>query len=308
MRTLPHPCLTAGVNVGGDAGKTTILDALGLILSLTNAGNLSDTDHYLGRIDSEFANRGGHPGPVTVALFERELVIEPFGMKNSTFLDFGHNQTSMIGTNLRGRVRNVSLPSNGLMPLFEAVSNSIHAIEEAGRAPDEGRIKIEIRRSAPRLLLDPDHREIPGDIEGFTVTDNGIGFNEANFKSFRTLDSEHKVAKGGRGVGRLLWLKAFESVSVESVFKDEDGKVQAPDIHFRRNIRRERRDSRGNRRPRAAPTTIGLSGFRDRYRQRLQDGGVDRRRHCRALPLVLRCAPAEREDRHRGRRRGAAAR
>ena len=50
----------------------------------------------------------------------------------------------MIGTNLPGRVRNVSLaPSNGLMPLFEAVSNSIHAIEEAGRAPEDGRIKIE---------------------------------------------------------------------------------------------------------------------------------------------------------------------
>ena len=63
----------------------------------------------------------------------------------------------MIGTNLPGRVRNVSLaPSNGLMPLFEAVSNSIHAIEEAGRAPDEGRIRIEIKRSAPRLSLDPD--------------------------------------------------------------------------------------------------------------------------------------------------------
>jgi hypothetical protein len=37
-------------------------------------------------------------------------------------------------TNLPGWVRNVSLaPSNGLMPLFEALSNSIHAIEEAGR-------------------------------------------------------------------------------------------------------------------------------------------------------------------------------
>ena len=77
----------------------------------------------------------------------------------------------MIGTNLPGRVRNVSLAlSKGLMPLFEAVSNSIHAIEEAGRAPDEGRIRIEIKRSAPRLSLDPDAKLGQGDIDGFTVT------------------------------------------------------------------------------------------------------------------------------------------
>lgn len=174
----------------------------------------------------------------------------------------------MIGTHLPGRVRNVSLaPSNGLMPLFEAVSNSIHAIEDAGRAPDEGRIRIEIRRGAPRLSLDPDAPHVQGEIDGFTITDNGIGFNEANFKSFRTLDSEHKVAKGGRGVGRLLWLKAFETVSVESVFKDDDGKHKCRKFSFSAAEgvtagTPETLDGRPQRR-----TTIALSGFRDRYRQ-----------------------------------------
>lgn len=174
----------------------------------------------------------------------------------------------MIGTNLPGRVRNVSLaPSNGLMPLFEAVSNSIHAIEEAGRAPDEGRIRIEIKRSAPRLSLDQDAKPGQGDIDGFTVTDNGIGFNEVNFKSFRTLDSEHKVDRGGRGVGRLLWLKAFETVSVESVFKDEDGKYKRRTFTFGATAgvtggTPDTLDGRAQRR-----TTINLNGFRDRYRQ-----------------------------------------
>lgn len=174
----------------------------------------------------------------------------------------------MIGTNLPGRVRNVSLaPSNGLMPLFEAVINSIHAIEEAGRAPDEGRIRIQIKRSAPRLALSPDDGNIQGEIDGFSITDNGIGFNEDNFKSFRTLDSEHKVAKGGRGVGRLLWLKAFEGVSVESVFKDADAKYQRRTFTFSAASgvsggTPDAIDGRAQRR-----TTITLSGFRDRYRQ-----------------------------------------
>ena len=58
----------------------------------------------------------------------------------------------MIGTHLPGWVRNVSLAaSNALTTLFEAVSNSIHAIEETGRAPDEGRIRIEV----PKPDVDP---------------------------------------------------------------------------------------------------------------------------------------------------------
>lgn len=47
----------AGVNLvlgGGDVGKTTILDALGLLLSPTNSSNLADTDYYLRRIEDEF--------------------------------------------------------------------------------------------------------------------------------------------------------------------------------------------------------------------------------------------------------------
>ena len=35
-------------------------------------------------------------------------------------------------TNLRGRLKNTALPvTNGLLPVFESVSNAIHAIEDA---------------------------------------------------------------------------------------------------------------------------------------------------------------------------------
>ena len=46
-----------GVNVilgGGDVGKTTILDAIGLLLSPVNLTNLSDTDYYARNIESGF--------------------------------------------------------------------------------------------------------------------------------------------------------------------------------------------------------------------------------------------------------------
>lgn len=51
-----HPC--GGVNLilgGGDVGKTTLLDAIALLLSPTNAGNLSDTDFYARNIEAGLA-------------------------------------------------------------------------------------------------------------------------------------------------------------------------------------------------------------------------------------------------------------
>lgn len=46
-------------------------------------------------------------------------------------------------------------------------------------------------------------------VTGFVITDNGVCFNEVNFRSFITFDTEHKEHKGCKGIGRLLWLKLF---------------------------------------------------------------------------------------------------
>ena len=129
-----------------------------------------------------------------------------------------------IDTNLQGRLRNTSLPtSSGMLPLFEAVSNSIHAIEDAELSADKGRIAIQIIRDG-QIAIDFDANERrPGpeaksEIAGFKIIDNGIGFNDDNMTSFRILDSDYKADRGGRGVGRLLWLKAFDHAQIDSVF------------------------------------------------------------------------------------------
>lgn len=141
-----------------------------------------------------------------------------------------------IATNLHGRLRNTPLPlSHGLLPLFEAVINSIHGVEESGIPIEQGRIRIEIQRE---LTLFEDNRkpggQPAGEITAFRITDNGIGFNAENFEAFLTLDTEHKVAKGGRGIGRLLWLKAFVRVEVDSVF-EEDGALRRRLFEFSAN-------------------------------------------------------------------------
>ena len=138
-----------------------------------------------------------------------------------------------LNTSLKGRLRNTNLPlTNVLHPLFEAVVNSIHSIDsaiEAGKLSStlEGEVTIRILRSTQKSAFD----DIKSDITGFEIIDNGLGFNEANFKSFQTLDSEHKIELGCRGVGRLLWLKAFDKVSVKSSF-ESDGKIKTRSFDF----------------------------------------------------------------------------
>lgn len=134
-----------------------------------------------------------------------------------------------ITTNLQGRLRNTSLPySSGLLPVFETVANSIHAIEDAGLEASDGYIKIKIIRNTHvqfDLELDSIKRgpEPKGEIQGFMITDNGVGFDDDNMISFLTLDSEYKAKRGGRGVGRLLWLKAFRQAKISSTFTDCEG-------------------------------------------------------------------------------------
>ncbi len=51
-------------------------------------------------------------------------------------------------------------------------------------------------------------------------------------ESFETLDSDHKISKGCRGVGRLLWLKAFSRVEINSVFQELPDKFKNRNITF----------------------------------------------------------------------------
>lgn len=135
-----------------------------------------------------------------------------------------------LQTNLKGRLRNTSLPkSHGLMPVFEAVVNSIHSIEETNKTTD-GKIILRINRTTQVSLNFDAKSQSP--IIGFTIIDNGCGFDEANFKSFETLDSDHKIDKGCRGVGRLMWLKVFGLVEVESHFFDVDDELKKRIFRF----------------------------------------------------------------------------
>ncbi|MDP4118578.1 MAG: hypothetical protein Q8873_05245 [Bacillota bacterium] len=122
--------------------------------------------------------------------------------------------------NIKGQLNNMRLSeSKALWPLFEAVVNSIQAIEESENK-DNGKISIYAKREKS-VQQELTQKESLERFESFVITDNGVGMNDENYKSFNTAYSTLKLHKGCKGIGRFLWLKAFNSVKIESVFLKE---------------------------------------------------------------------------------------
>jgi hypothetical protein len=134
-----------------------------------------------------------------------------------------------MDVDIRGRVANVKLArSRCLQPLFEAIMNSLHAIEETGR--NDGRVEIRIERDKSQTtLVDVDPSTFP--IVGFSIVDNGIGFNDHHFRTFCKSDTTEKYKRGGKGVGRFLWLKAFQRAEIQSVYRD-NGNTRKREFSF----------------------------------------------------------------------------
>lgn len=138
----------------------------------------------------------------------------------------------MFSTNIKGKVRNFSLPKDKpLIPLYEAIVNSINAIDEKrmDESNYDGIIKIEVLREKT-LFSDDDENTI----SGFKIIDNGIGFTDNNMNSFMEADSDYKFKIGGKGVGRFSWLKAFSSVEVKSTYM-ENGLFKTRSFEFSLN-------------------------------------------------------------------------
>ena len=157
--------------------------------------------------------------------------------------------------------------SKPLVPLFEALVNSIQAIEDRfqGRYND-GEIKVVIKRAAQRELDFKDGTRREPMILGFQVIDNGIGFTDENLASFKLMASKQKAARGGKGIGRFTWLKAFEEVVVSSVYIDSNGKKKRRKIEF--TLQRGIKDSVPIDEDENTPiqTVVSLNKFKPAYR------------------------------------------
>ena len=127
----------------------------------------------------------------------------------------------MSKINIDRIVNDLRTKTTYITPLVEAVCNSIDAIGSKA----DGQVDIVIKRA--EILPEMGGRAL-ADIIGIDVIDNGIGFTEENRESFDTYRSDMKVKQGGKGFGRFMYLKYFNDVRIESIYRSND------DLRFRK--------------------------------------------------------------------------
>ena len=101
------------------------------------------------------------------------------------------HDAAIVLFDLEGRLRKTSVPtSRPLLPVFEAVANLVHEIQEADRR--DGLTIVELRRGP---TLDEQGK---GPIDSVVIRDNGVGFTQPNYTAFETADTTYELASAGR--------------------------------------------------------------------------------------------------------------
>lgn len=133
----------------------------------------------------------------------------------------------MSRINIQGTIDNIRSKSNIYTPIIEAIVNSIQSI--VLKQIDNGKIEIVLHREK---ILDIENA-IPS-VKSIEIRDNGIGFTQENRDSFDTFYSEYKRSIGGKGFGRFMYVKYFNNVFVNSVFRDNDQSLKSRYFRFGR--------------------------------------------------------------------------
>lgn len=117
---------------------------------------------------------------------------------------------------LASEVKRATLPDGlqgFLFPLFEAVSNALHSIEERWQdeAEEKGQIEVEVSFAD----------------QSITIADNGTGFDQKNLEAFLTPLTGNKFERDGKGFGRFIAFKLFDKVFYSSCQTDPSGAATA---------------------------------------------------------------------------------
>jgi hypothetical protein len=160
--------------------------------------------------------------------------------------------------NITDKMRNYQLKDDEgfLFCLFEAISNSLWSCMNNKKID----IEITIKREYEINSINTKHKD--NFIKNLTITDNGIGFTNENFNNFaRKIEaSDH----GGKGLGRLSYLKVFNLINVESFFR-ENNKIYKRVFEFNKdNLPIEvTQESKGEQK-----TTLFFDRVNENYKQK----------------------------------------
>lgn len=115
----------------------------------------------------------------------------------------------------KGVLHNFSKSRTALQPIFEAFTNAMEAIKIKQQTDPlyKGEITISITSTETTV---PDSYNFAG----LSITDNGIGFNDEQFKRFNTF---RDITKGFKnlGSGRIQYVHYFENTIVKTTFSQE---------------------------------------------------------------------------------------
>lgn len=118
-----------------------------------------------------------------------------------------------------------------LLPMMECIVNSVISLQQSDKPNDEKIIQVKIIRGDLPKQTNLDNIKT---IDSFVITDNGIGFNEKNYKSFETPFSKINKEFGCKGIGRFTVLAAFKNLIARSNYF-ENGKWHYREFEFNTN-------------------------------------------------------------------------
>ncbi len=108
---------------------------------------------------------------------------------------------------------------------IEAISNSIDSINERHQSKDEFIPTINIIFITENNI-----------IKSIKIIDNGIGFNDKNFNSFKTIFSDKKSLIGGKGCGHLSWIIETKGANINSTYIDINQQYSNIQFTFDKNF------------------------------------------------------------------------
>lgn len=117
---------------------------------------------------------------------------------------------------------------------FNGINNMNMGVEIKQIVQDLGRVTIDqvlqeaimnsIQANAKNISIKVNYSSLgdglPCNINNMSIIDDGDGFTEENCQSFEKYRSTHKQQIGAKGIGRFLFLKLFDKVSIESLDKN----------------------------------------------------------------------------------------
>lgn len=117
--------------------------------------------------------------------------------------------------NIERAIKSITDDIDFYQPLYEGIVNAFQA--------DANELII-------NFIFEKDY------VVGYSIQDNGEGFTDENINAFLTLWSDHKIKKGALGSGRILCLKVFDDIIIDSQTADSAKIGQEVHIEFNRRF------------------------------------------------------------------------